>query len=225
MPQHVVQRGNNRATCFRSDEDRRHYLRWLADAAGRCGCHVHAYVLMTNHVHLLVTGDSETSIPGLMQSLGTRFARYINRRYERTGTLWEGRYHASLVDSESYLLGCMRYIEANPVRAAIVASPAAYRWSSFRCNAMGETDERITPHPAYEKLGDRPEARCAAYALLFDQALPAEDLACIRDSTRGGLPTGSDAFREWVAARLGSVAVPLKRGRPVTPRGEGINRL
>jgi putative transposase len=218
MPQHVVQRGNNRATCFHADDDCRHYLRWLADAAGRRGCLIHAYVLMTNHVHLLLTGDSEASIPDLMQSLGTRYARYVNRRYERTGTLWEGRYHASLVDSETYLLRCMRYIEANPVRAAMVASPAAYRWSSFRCNALGAKDERITPHPAYESLGNRPEARRAAYARLFEQVLPADDLACIRDSTRGGLPTGSDTFREWVAARLGSAAVPLKRGRPVARR-------
>jgi putative transposase len=218
MPQHVVQRGNNRAICFRSDDDCRHYLLWLADAARTRGCRIHAYVLMTNHVHLLMTGDSAHAIPGLMQSLGTRFARHVNRCYTRTGTLWEGRYHASLVDTETYLLRCMRYIEANPVRAGMVAAPAAWRWSSFRCNALGATDERITAHPAYEKLGDRPEARRAAYARLFEQALPADDLARIRDSTRGGLPTGTEAFRDWVATHLGPTALPLKRGRPMARR-------
>ena len=215
MPQHVVKRGNNRAPCFQSADDYRHFLRWLGEAAVRSECLVHSYVLMTNHVHLLVTGMGEDSIPGMMQSLGTRFARYANWRYGRSGTLWEGRYHASLVDSDTHLLRCMRYIEANPVRASMVGSPGAYPWSSFRCNALGAPDERITPHPVYQGLGNRRETRLSAYARLFEQPLPADDLACIRDSTRGGLPTGGDAFRQRVAGCLGLLVVPNNRALPV----------
>lgn len=220
MPQHVVKRGNNRASCFRAADDYRHFLRWLAEAALRSECLIHSYVLMTNHVHLLVTGNAEGSIPGMMQSLGTRFARYANWRYGRSGTLWEGRYHASLVDTETYLLRCMRYIEANPVRASMVDSPGAYPWSSFRCNALGVPDERITPHAVYQGLGDRRETRLSAYARLFEQPLSADELACIRDATQGGLPTGSDAFRQRVASRLGLEVVPDNRVLPFTQAPE-----
>jgi putative transposase len=213
-PQHVVKRGNNRAPCFRSADDHRHFLRWLTEAAIRCECLVHSYVLMTNHVHLLVTGSAAESIPSMMQSLGTRFARYVNWRYGRSGTLWEGRYHASLIDTETYLLRCMRYIEANPVRASMVDSPGAYPWSSFRCNALGVPDELITPHAVYQGLGDRRETRLSAYTRLFEQPLSADELACIRDATQGGLPAGSDAFRQDVASRLGIEVMPHIRTLP-----------
>jgi len=149
QPQHVIQRGNNREACFYAAQDYRFYLCCVGEAARKFACDVHAYVLMTNHVHLLVTPRAEQAIGNLMQSVGRRYVRYINHVYRRTGTLWEGRYKASLIDSERYLLACYRYIELNPVRAAMVASPAQYRWSSYRCNAVGKTDTLITPHVQY----------------------------------------------------------------------------
>ena len=214
MPQHVVQRGNNRQPCFLAEDDYRCYLRCLADGALRSGCRVHAYVLMTNHVHLLVTGGTQDSIPDMMQSLGVRYVRYVNKRHGRTGTLWEGRYHSSLVDSDTHLLRCMQYIECNPVRASMVTSPAHWPWSSFHCNALGVPDEGIAPHPVYQQLGHDPDTRWSAYRRMFAQALSDADLESIREATRGGLPVGSEAFRLRVADRLGPAAMPGSPGRP-----------
>ena len=135
VPQHLIQRGNNRLACFFDDNDRYRYLEWLAVAAAKYGGAVHAYVLMTNHVHLLATGHEKGALGRMMQSLGRRYVRYVNSRYRRSGTLWEGRYKSSLVDSDQYLLTCYRYIELNPVRAFLVTTPGDYRWSSFNCNA------------------------------------------------------------------------------------------
>ena len=214
IPQHVVQRGNNRLPCFLAEDDYRYYLRCLADGALRFGCHVHAYVLMTNHVHLLATGGTKDSIPDMMQSLGIRYVRYVNKRHGRTGTLWEGRYHSSLVDSNTHLLRCMQYIESNPVRASMVGSPAHWRWSSFHCNALGVPDDRIAPHLVYQQLGHDPNARGSAYRRMFAQALSVDDLESIREAARGGLPLGTEAFRRGVADRLGPAAMPGILGRP-----------
>jgi len=135
VAQHVVQRGNNREPCFFAEADYQFYLECLAESATKYACQLHAYVLMTNHVHLLVTPENESSLSGMMQSLGRRYVRYVNHTYKRTGTLWEGRYKSSLVQSENYLLTCSRYIELNPVRANMVETPAEYRWSSYGHNA------------------------------------------------------------------------------------------
>lgn len=149
IPQHIIQRGNNREPCFFAEEDYRRYLDDLAEVAEKHGCRIHAYVLMTNHVHLLMTPAREHSISDTMQALGRRYVYYINKTYRRTGTLWEGRYKASLIDTEAYLLTCMRYIELNPVRATMVEHPGEYQWSSYAANAQGTTNPRITPHPVY----------------------------------------------------------------------------
>lgn len=138
QPQHVIQRGNNRDVIFVAEADYRFYLDKLKDACDRMGCEVHAYVLMTNHVHLLMTPYEENSLGRVMQSLGRRYVQYFNYRYRRTGTLWEGRYRATLIDAESYLLTCYRYIELNPVRAGMVSHPGDYPWSSYRSNALGQ---------------------------------------------------------------------------------------
>src|SRR5258707_14582744 len=140
QPLHVIQRGNNRGAIFFDDEDYRLYAGWLAEAAVQYGCAVHAYVLMTNHVHLLVTPARETSLPRTMQSLGRRYVRHINAIRRRTGTLWEGRYRAAPIDSEAYFLACSRYVELNPVRASMVGHPRQYRWSSYRSHALGADD-------------------------------------------------------------------------------------
>ncbi len=139
VPQHVIQRGNNREPCFFSEADYIRYLEDLQTAADKHECHIHAYILMTNHVHILVTPFKDMGISLMMQSLGRCYVKYINHAYQRTGTLWEGRYKASLVDSERYLLTCMQYIESNPVRASMVEHPGDYRWSSYSYNAYGRT--------------------------------------------------------------------------------------
>src|SRR5210317_2260739 len=149
IPQHIVQHGNNRAPCFFDEKDRWQYLEDLAESAEKYLCEIHAYVLMTNHVHLLVTPKGKFAVSQMMQALGRRYVYYVNHRYGRSGTLWEGRYRSSLVDSEAYLLACMRYIELNPVRAGMVTHPAEYQWSSYRINAQDEASELICPHTLY----------------------------------------------------------------------------
>ena len=153
VPIHLIQRGNNRHACFFADEDYRFYLDWLAKHAGKTGCRVHAYVLMTNHVHLLLSSDKADAPGALMKALGQRYVQYVNRTYRRSGTLWEGRFRSCPIQEETYLLACQRYIELNPVRAGMVPHPAEYRWSSYRANAQGEADALLQPHPLYTALG------------------------------------------------------------------------
>lgn len=151
-PIHVIQRGNNRQACFFTTRDYQTYLKWLEEYAAQFGCHIHAYVLMTNHVHLLLTADTTGATAELMKRLGQRYCQYINRTYHRTGSLWEGRYRSCLTQEDNYLLACYRYIELNPVRAGIVNHPGAYRWSSYRANGQGTHCPLLTPHPLYESL-------------------------------------------------------------------------
>jgi putative transposase len=180
VPQHVVQRGNNRQRTFFRAQDRLRYLHWLREAAAEWSCDVHAYALMTNHVHLLVTPRQPGAIASMMQSVGCRYVRYLNDWRGRTGTLWEGRYKAGLVSSEEYLWMCHRYIELNPVRAGIVGDPARYRWSSFRRNALGRPDALVSEHGAYTALGPDPASRLHAYRRLFAIDLGDEELRKIR---------------------------------------------
>ena len=202
-PQHVVQRGNNRQRTFFTRRDRRRYLAWAGDAAREAGCDIHAYVLMTNHVHLLVTPREAMAVPRMMQSLGRRYVRYVNDGRGRTGTLWEGRYHASLVGSEEYLFNCYRYIELNPVRAGLVDDPSGYPWSSFAHNALGRRDRLIVEHSEYVELHDDPLKRAESYRQLFDEQLSPEVLRQIRDSLANCDPYGSDAFQEELSRQFG----------------------
>ena len=188
MPSHVIQRGNNRAPCFYSAGDRAVYLDWLGDASAKYGCAIHAYVLMTNHVHLLITPEREDSISRAMQSLGRRYVAYINRRQVRTGTLWEGRHKASLVKSERYLLVCFRYIELNPVRAGMVSTPSEYPWSSFRRNAFGEDNPILRAHEVYEALGRNSGERQASYRELFEEPPDPDEVLEIRSAINRGAP-------------------------------------
>lgn len=213
-PQHVIQRGNNRQATFFAEEDYRFYLECLGEAAKKSDSAIHAYVLMTNHVHLLVTPGQPDSISRLMQSVGRRYVQYINYSYKRSGTLWEGRYKASLVQSEAYLLTCMRYIELNPVRACMVNQPQAYKWSSYRANAQGLEDSQLTPHVEYEALGPTLESRQAAYRHLFTAHLDPETLAQVRAALNGELVTGTGRFKAEIETMLGRRAQPGKRGRP-----------
>jgi len=214
VPQHVVQRGNDRQPCFAAEDDYLAYIDDLSDAAFHCGCAVHAYTLMTNHVHLLVTGAERGAVSHMMQHLGRRYVVSFNARYRRTGTLWEGRFKSSLVDSEHYLFACHRYIEMNPLRAAMVADPVDYRWSSYRRNALGEANRLVTPHPLYLQLGPDPAARQAAYRALFSGALADEDLANIRIHVQQQKALGTSRFQAEVGALLARNVMVRPRGRP-----------
>ena len=212
QPLHIIQRGNNRLPCFFADEDYRFYLDSLKEASTRYGCRVHAYVLRTNHVHLLLTPESVESPSAALQSVGRRYVRYINHTYRRSGTLWEGRFKSALIDSERYLLVCSRYIELNPVRARMVEQPGDYRWSSYRHNALGQADGLLTPHYLYESLNSDTARRCAAYRALFDAQTDPADLHAIRRATETGTVLGNDRFKE-------SIEMTLKRRIEWLPHG------
>jgi len=214
VPLHVIQRGNNREPCFYSDDDYRRYLELLRESADRNRCHVHAYVLMTNHVHLLATPFAPHGISHMMQDLGRKYVRSINYVYRRTGTLWEGRYKASLIDSEAYLLACMRYIELNPVRANMVSHPGEFRWSSYAANAQGQSDVLISPHPLYTQLGDDPLQRQAAYRELFRVHLDAELVHAIRGALNEELVLGRDDFKDKIEQMINRQVRRGKEGRP-----------
>jgi len=212
QPQHVIQRGNNRDVIFVADEDYRFYLEKLAAACLRFECELHAYVLMTNHVHLLMTPLTLQSISKVMQSLGRYYVQYFNDQYKRTGTLWEGRYKSTLLDSETYLLTCYRYIEMNPVRAGIVDHPSDYPWSSYACNAAGKANPVISPHALYLQLGDSDDARQENYRALFDAQLETRELDEIRNATNKSWLLGSDRFKERIEALTARQVQPKARG-------------
>ena len=211
-PQHVILRGNNRDPVFYADEDYQFFRNKLCDASNKHQCDVHAYVFMTNHVHLLVTPALGEGISKMMQMLGRYYVQYFNHTYERTGTLWEGRYKASLVDSESYLLLCMKYIELNPVRADMVKHPSEYPWSSYRCNALNQFDALVSPHHEYKQLGRDASERCDAYRSLFNAQIPKQSLEEIRASANKNWVLGSDYFKERIEKNLNRRAAPLARG-------------
>jgi putative transposase len=216
VPLHLIQRGNNRQACFFAEDDCRFYLDWLAEYAPRCGCRLHAWGLMTNHVHLLLTPEAEDSAARLMKALGQRYVQYVNRTYRRSGSLWEGRFRSCIVGEEAYVLGCQRYIELNPVRAGMVEHPAEYPWSSYRANARGEAGRvPLSPHPLYLALGRDDNARLAAYRELFRHELEPGLVDEIRLATNGNFALGSAAFQEQVTAALGRRA---SRGVPGRPR-------
>ena len=206
-------RGNNRSPCFFSDQDRFVYLRYLEEAARATDCDLHAYVLMSNHVHLLVTGREAGAISRLMQSIGRRYARYINHVHGRTGTLFEGRFKSSLVESQRYFFTVMRYIELNPVRAGMVDHPGQYPWSSFRQNSSGAPGGLLSVHPEYDLLGRDREARRRAYLALFDLPMDDETLQEIRTHASKSRALGSKEFRESISNQLGRPAGIVRPGR------------
>lgn len=199
---HIIQRGNNRQAVFYSEADYRFYHECLSSAADRYGCAVHAYVFMTNHVHLLLTPRTESSPSRVMQSIGRRYVRYINASFRRTGTLWEGRYKSAIIDSERYLMTCARYIELNPVRAGMVRHPAEYGWSSYRHNAVQGGDCLIQAHGLYVGLGADDMERRRNYASLFETHIDAATIADIRAMTEKGSVLGNSRFSAQIAEAL-----------------------
>ena len=222
VPVHAVQRGHCRQAVFFEDDDYQVYLHWLRVAAQRYDCSVHAYALMTNHIHLLLTPQAEDSLARLMQYLGRHYVPYINRRHGRSGTLWEGRYKASLVQQELYLLRCYHYIELNPVRAGMVEEPGGYRWSSHAANAKAFSDPVISPHPLYLELGRTQAERCRRYRSMFPAQLGAGQLALIRSACQSGTPLGTDRFRRGIETRLGCATGYAGRGRPKEKGEKGL---
>ncbi len=215
VPQHVVQRGNNRQVCFASDKDLKAYANWLYEGSQKYHVQVHAWVFMTNHIHLLVTPLEDMAVPSMMQYIGRHYVRYFNYSYGRTGTLWEGRYHSSLVQENEFLLGCQRYIELNPVRAGMVKDPADYSWSSYRANGLGINSKLLTPHALYLGLGSSKRARLKNYRELFKSHVEGELLFDIRYALNKGLVLGNEKFESEVEELTGKRVRPLKRGRPV----------
>ena len=221
MPQHIIQRGNNREPCFLAEEDYRRYLEDLAESANKFQCEIHAYVLMTNHVHLLVTPFTDHGISQMMQALGRRYVYYMNKTYKRSGTLWEGRYKSCLVESDSYLLTCMRYIELNPVRACMVDHPGDYKWTSYHANAQGGANAMVDPHPVYTQLGDTAEHRQKAYRELFRHHMDDTILHEVRDALNHELVLGRSYFKDKVEALFNRQTRLGRSGRPKVEEGRG----
>jgi putative transposase len=217
QPQHIIQRGNNRQVIFAADADYQFFRDALVEAASKHDLAIHAYVWMTNHMHLLATPGMDNSISKVFQSAGRKYVQYFNQTYKRSGTLWEGRYRATVVDSERYLLTLMRYIELNPVRAGMVAHPRNYPWSSYAFNAQGEAGHNtnwLTPHEQYLRLGRNAEDRQSAYRQLFRAAISGQDLKAIRESTHKGWALGGERFKEQIEFLAHRRAVSKGVGRP-----------
>lgn len=214
VPNHIIQRGDQHGAVFFSDTDRETYLDYLGHACKNYDVHLHAYVLMDNHAHLLVTPMFEDGVSELMKQLGLQYVQYVNKTHGRTGTLWEGRFRSCLVGEEYYFLGCQRYVELNPVRAGLVADPSEYRWSSYRRNALGEANPLIVPHRLYKRLGDNSQARIEAYRKLFQEPLDSKLVDQIRKYTNGGFVVGSERFQQDIAKITGMRTWRLRPGRP-----------
>ena len=214
VAQHVVQRGNDRQACFFRETDYVRYLQDLREASLTFGCRVHAYVLMTNHVHLLITAHETGSVGRLMQAVGRRYVRYINDTLGRSGTLWEGRYKSCLVDNERYVLACYRYIELNPVRAGMVLDPGSYRWSSYRYNACGMHDPLVVPHPVYDQIAREVDDRYTRYRELVAEGIAKEELDALRLYVQRQRALGSARFQEQIERQLERRAGLGLPGRP-----------
>ncbi len=214
VPLHLIQRGNNRQVCFFTDNDYRLYLEWLAEYAGKSDCRIHAYVLMPNHLHLLISAERADAPAALMKALGQRYVQYVNRVYGRSGTLWEGRFRSCPIQEDAYLLACQRYIELNPVRAGMVEHPGSYPWSSYPANGAGIANPLIQPHALYEALGVDAPARQAAYRELIRSEVEPGVMDRIRQATNGNFLLGDADFAAQVAATTGRRVLPGKPGRP-----------
>ena len=214
VPQHVVQRGNNRGATFFSDEDRRFYLACLLDASRRHGLAIHAYVLMTNHVHLLATPARSGSVGRTLQSVGRRYVQVVNLGHGRTGTLWEGRHRASVVQSERYLAVCHAYVELNPVRAGLVSDPGEHPWSSCPHYTLGRSDPLVTDSPAYLASASTDAERRALHRAALEAGIDAGRLDEIRQQTARGGVIGDAAFRGAIAIALDRPVPGRSRGRP-----------
>ena len=212
VPQHIIQRGNNKQPCFFEKQDYKVYLIKLKEYAEKYNVAVHAFVLMTNHVHLLMTPSTNNGVSKLMQSLGRYYVRYFNHTYQRTGTLWEGRFKSSLIDSDNYFLTVTRYIELNPVRASMVEHPAEYPWSSYQGNALGRPIKLLTPHTCYLQLGNTKEKQQIQYQRLFNYQTPNWTIQKINEATNKEWVLGDNLFKAMIEQQTGHQTSPKPRG-------------
>ena len=223
-PHHIIQRGNNRQAIFADRQDYETMLALLADNARTYGVAIHAYVLMGNHFHLLATPASAEALPRMMQAVGRSYVRVFNQRYGRTGTLWEGRYRSTLIQSERYLLACMAYIDLNPVRAGLVAQAADYPWSSHGHYIGRRADKLITPHPLFWELGNTPFAREAAYAELVHAGITVAQQTALTRSALSGWALGEPDFVADLQKRTARRVSPAQAGRPVSVAPSGAKK-
>lgn len=223
IPVHVVQRGVNRQPCFFGDQDRRLYVETLARMCWRFAVDLHAYVLMTNHVHLLLTPSTPNGVSSVMQGLGRIYVRRVNDRIGRTGTLWEGRHRESLIQADRYLLACHRYIETNPVRASMVLQASDYPWSSHVANASGAPTGPLTPHPTYLGLASTPQGRRAAYLRLFESA-EESGVERFREGIQRRAPLGDECFVEEVRRNIVAGTPKVEGDVRDGPRSEAVSR-
>jgi putative transposase len=214
QPHHVIQTGNNDQDIFLDADDYQAFLGWLRTAAKNYKVAVHAYVLMPNHLHLLVSPADEDGLGQMMQWVGRYYVPYFNQKYARSGTLWSGRYKTSLIDAEQYFMLCSRYIESNPVRNGMVGNAADYPWSSYAHHAGVRPDGLVTDHAQYWALGNTPFQREAAYIALAEPALTAEQTEVIAKAVLKGWPLGSDKFKTELQHKMKRQVLPAKRGRP-----------
>jgi putative transposase len=221
QPHHVIQRGLDHRQIFQDAADHEFFLKWLREAAKMFKVAIHAYVLMPDHVHLLVSPADETGLARMMQWIGRQYVPYFNRKYNREGTLWKGRYRATVIDPESYFMTCCRYIELNPVRCEMVAEPADHQWSSYLHHIGAKQDPVVTDHAKYWALGNTPFDREAAYKELSERPLKADEVEQIRRATEKGWALGSDEFKETLAKKTARRLSPAKKGRPVKQISRG----
>jgi len=215
IPVHLIQRGNNRQACFGAVEDYIAYIGWLKEYSKKYCVAIHAWVLMTNHIHILCTPLEDGGVSKMMQSIGRRYVQYFNYQYKRSGTLWEGRYKSCLIEAENYLIGVYRYIELNPVRANMVKDPSEYQWSSYQINGLGNLSELCTPHAEYLKLGLSEVERMENYRALFAHHVEEKLLDEIRVGVNTGMAIGHDRFKDEIEQLTGRRVKPNKAGRPV----------
>jgi putative transposase len=213
-PHHIIQRGNNRQAIFADRADHELLLSLLDENARKQHVAIHAYVLMSNHFHLLATPGTAEGIPQMMQGVGRSYVRYYNQRHARTGTLWEGRYRSTLIQAERYLLACMVYIDLNPVRAGMVADPAEYPWSSHAHYIGRRGDRLVTPHALYWELGNTPFARDQAYAELVRAGLSRQQEQALTDSALRGWALGEADYVAELQRRTQRRVAPAQAGRP-----------
>jgi putative transposase len=214
QPHHILQRGNDNQRIVRDVEDHQRFLGWLRDCARSCRVAIHAYVLMPNHLHLLATPSDEDGLGAMMQKVGRLYGPWFNAKYGRSGTLFQGRFRASIVDPDQYFLACVRFIELNPVRSGLVTAPLDYPWSSYAHHAGVRPDGLITDHAKYWGLGNTPFQREAAYIHLVDQGLSSDELDAINAAVEKGAPLASLAFQAALEKETRRRNLPAKRGRP-----------
>lgn len=224
-PHHIIQRGNNRAATFFADDDYRFFLECLRQAKVKCRCRIYAYVLMTNHFHLLVEPAEVGDLGRFMQSVGRRYVRYVNKTYRRSGTLWEGRFKSAAVSRDEYLIACSRYVELNPVRAGLVAHPKDYRWSSYQHRALGMSDRLLDEDVWYAGLGTTERERQERYQQWVDSQIDEREWEEIRQATQRGRLIGRETFQKQVEAMTGRRLVGEARGRPKKATASAIEKV